>query len=296
MFVSCLLCLVAADPQLADRPTDSPQAATPQTIVLLGGTMIEREQEHGDWEAAIRTLDPTTPYRLRNLAWSGDTVWAESRGRFRPPAEAYPDLIKTVAAIKPDRLILGYGRAEALSANRSVDDFVAQYRTLLSDLPDGPRTLLGIPLLGLDRLPDDVRASQKARMERFEQAIAELAAETGSRFVPLSEPDLARPELTDGGLQWNAAGYAASAPAVATLTVANARSPLTLSVDQAAELRSLIQRKNRLVFHRFRPQNTTYLLLFRKHEQGQNAAEIPRFDPAITNADLVVDRLLQSAR
>jgi hypothetical protein len=36
-----------------------------------------------------------------------------------------------------------------------------------------------------------------------------------------------------------------------------------------------------LYFHRWRPQNITYLFGFRKHEQGQNAAEIPKFDPLI---------------
>ncbi len=50
---------------------------------------------------------------------------------------------------------------------------------------------------------------------------------------------------------------------------------------QVENLREQINRKNKLVFHRYRPQNETYLYLFRKHEQGQNAAEIPQFDPLI---------------
>ena len=39
--------------------------------------------------------------------------------------------------------------------------------------------------------------------------------------------------------------------------------------------------KNRLFFHRWRPANETYLFLFRKNEQGNNAKEIPMFDPLI---------------
>ncbi|WP_075088186.1 hypothetical protein [Verrucomicrobium spinosum] len=34
-----------------------------------------------------------------------------------------------------------------------------------------------------------------------------------------------------------------------------------------------------------RPANETYLYGFRKHEQGQNAAEIERFDPLVTAED-----------
>ena len=52
-------------------------------------------------------------------------------------------------------------------------------------------------------------------------------------------------------------------------------------LEQAEELRQTILKKNELFFHRWRPQNNTYLFLFRKHEQGQNAKEIPQFDPLI---------------
>lgn len=53
------------------------------------------------------------------------------------------------------------------------------------------------------------------------------------------------------------------------------------ALAQAEELRQIILKKNELFFHRWRPQNNTYLFLFRKHEQGQNAKEIPQFDPLI---------------
>lgn len=51
--------------------------------------------------------------------------------------------------------------------------------------------------------------------------------------------------------------------------------------EQVETLRKTIHYKNELWFHRHRPQNETYLFLFRKHEQGRNAAEIPQFDPLI---------------
>jgi hypothetical protein len=46
-------------------------------------------------------------------------------------------------------------------------------------------------------------------------------------------------------------------------------------------LRQAILAKNQLFFNRWRPENSTYLFLFRKHEQGKNAQEIPKFDPLI---------------
>ena len=55
--------------------------------------------------------------------------------------------------------------------------------------------------------------------------------------------------------------------------------------DQAELLRERIVKKNELFFHRFRPQNQTYLFGFRRHEQGNNAAEIPELDPLVANLE-----------
>ncbi len=61
--------------------------------------------------------------------------------------------------------------------------------------------------------------------------------------------------------------------------------------DQIERLRTRIQRKNVLFFDRWRPQNITYLFGFRKHEQGNNAVEIPRFDPLIADAEREIQAL-----
>ena len=60
---------------------------------------------------------------------------------------------------------------------------------------------------------------------------------------------------------------------------------------QVEGLRQTIRRKNELYFHRWRPQNDTYLLGFRKYEQGQNAVEIPQFDPLVAEQEAVIARL-----
>ena len=61
--------------------------------------------------------------------------------------------------------------------------------------------------------------------------------------------------------------------------------------SQVRELRRKIVRKNELFFHRWRPQNETYLFLFRKHEQGNNAVEIPQFDPLILELEEEIQQL-----
>ncbi len=63
------------------------------------------------------------------------------------------------------------------------------------------------------------------------------------------------------------------------------------SLAQSEQLRKLIIEKNQLFFHRSRPQNETYLFGFRKHEQGQNAKEVPEFDPLIEALEKKTDEL-----
>jgi lysophospholipase L1-like esterase len=61
--------------------------------------------------------------------------------------------------------------------------------------------------------------------------------------------------------------------------------------EQAEALRQAIMKKNKLYFYRWRPQNITYLFLFRKHEQGQNAKEIPEFDPLVEEQETLIAKL-----
>ena len=58
--------------------------------------------------------------------------------------------------------------------------------------------------------------------------------------------------------------------------------------ERAEQLRSTLGEKNELFFYRYRPQNETYLFLFRKHEQGNNAVEIPQFDPLIAKKETAI--------
>ncbi|HMP17288.1 MAG TPA: hypothetical protein PKD72_09715, partial [Gemmatales bacterium] len=54
-------------------------------------------------------------------------------------------------------------------------------------------------------------------------------------------------------------------------------------------VRQMIIRKNELYFHHYRPQNDTYLFGFRKHEQGQNAREMPEFTKFIEEMDTKIN-------
>ena len=61
--------------------------------------------------------------------------------------------------------------------------------------------------------------------------------------------------------------------------------------EQASMLRAEIVEKNALYFRKYRPQNETYLVGFRKYEQGQNAVELDLLDPLIHEKENEIGRL-----
>ncbi|QDU25432.1 GDSL-like Lipase/Acylhydrolase [Anatilimnocola aggregata] len=73
----------------------------------------------------------------------------------------------------------------------------------------------------------------------------------------------------------------------------NERFAVPLTLQRSVELQRKINEKNTLFFNRHRPQNETYLFLFRKHEQGNNAVEIPQFDPLIAEKEKEIAELRQ---
>lgn len=61
--------------------------------------------------------------------------------------------------------------------------------------------------------------------------------------------------------------------------------------EQAHQLMQSIQKKNRMYFYQYRPQNETYLVGFREYEQGNNARELDLLDPLIGEMENDIGRL-----
>jgi putative membrane-bound dehydrogenase-like protein len=150
-------------------------------------------------------------------------------------------------------------------------------------------------------LPDPARHNE--RLAQYAKVIAELASERSARYVELDSllsepPSRARGyAVTDNGIHLNEAGYRDLAGgSAASLGWSNRfASSANQNATQLREtLRAAIIAKNELFFHQWRPANSTYLFGFRKHEQGQNAKEMPMFDPLIEAAEADIDRLKRS--
>jgi lysophospholipase L1-like esterase len=358
-------------------------------VVLLGNTLVEREQRYGYWETALTTRFPDRDVTFRNLGWSGDTVFGEARAGFGSPADGFRLLTEHVLALKPTVLLIAYGTNEAFEGEAGLPQFVRGLNKLLDALaPAKARVVLISPLRHEDLgppLPDP--AKQNKNLQLYTDAIRQVAEKRGCGFIDLfrltSELPKGEP-LTDNGMHLTAYGYWKTAGLLQQglgwkrkpwlvdvggegrdlliggkgveldriekresgmrFRASATRLPATLSpkgdvlpswertlrvrglapgkyllkvdgkpvrtataeewqagvvlkagpeFDQVEKLRHTIIEKNRLYFHRWRPQNETYLFGFRQHEQGQNAREIPLFDPLVAAKEKEIARLRQ---
>ena len=276
-------------------------------VVFLGDTFVEREGDRGFIETALVAAHPEASLTFRNLGWSGDTVWAESRGVFDQPAKGYERMLALVRELKPTIVFVAYGRNESYQGEAGL----AAFRTQLEKLCDDLRTAAAAGAANESVKPVDVRlvlvtphrfetADDDARnmaLSIYSQAIRDVATAKQAGLVDLFAqlPTTATlgQKLTENGVHLSNAGYAQAARVFA------AASGHESSADFAARsdtLRKQVVAKNTLFFHRWRPANETYIFLFRKHEQGNNAVEIPQFDPLVETAEQKVRSLAKGAR
>ena len=89
-------------------------------IVLLGDTLIEREQSYGHLEFLLTVHYPDRNITFRNLGWSADTPLGVSRAGFDPPEKGFDRLKEQLEAYKPTVAILGYDGGK-IAQDRLVD-------------------------------------------------------------------------------------------------------------------------------------------------------------------------------
>ncbi|MDF1823802.1 MAG: GDSL-type esterase/lipase family protein [Verrucomicrobiales bacterium] len=313
LFAAGAVLLTSSLPTVA--PAEDLPLQSGDTVVMIGSTLIERARLYGHLEAALQMAAGLEIEGLtfRNLGWSADSVFADSRSYFGTPQEGRARLAANIEELKPTVVFLAYGTGEAMSVEQgwtnekdaaeasaagletSLELFIDGYQKKIDAIRNASagsiRELILLsppPLENLgELLPDQTQNNRN--LASFRDAIAELARKNQARFVDLFaslggddfDGSIADPALTDNGVHYTEEGYARLAQAL--IRELGYDETHFVSSDQEAEkvLRNAIIEKNRLFFHRWRPANETYLFLFRKHEQGQNAKEIPMFDPLI---------------
>jgi len=270
------------------KPTDR--------LVLIGNTLIEREQRYGYWETVLTARAPGL--KVRNLGWSGDDVYGTARRAFDldKPDIGRKRLVELAVAERPTAILICYGGNEAFEGEAGLEKFNKGLEKLLDELaPTKARIALMSPPPMEDKgrpLPE--AAPQNRRLAVYRDAIKQVADARGLYFADFFEvlggAKGLPAGLTDNGVHFTGDGYRQTTGAFAKALGLPEDGAYSESLEP---VRRVVRRKNELYFYRWRPQNETYLFGFRKHEQGKNAKEVAEFDPLVAAAEAEIDKLLK---
>lgn len=298
----------AQTPEAASAPSAPPQPATFEfkdgdRLVLLGNTVLEREQRYGSFEPRLGLALGETKVTVRNLAWSGDTVFGHARSYFGPPEEGLQRLSAHLEMLKPTVVLLCYGSELAFERLGGLPDFLTGYRNLIELIrakSPGVRVIIAAPP-PVETLPPPLPdlSGENKNLSSLRDALRKFALMQNAFFIDwfelmggLPKPGMTAKPLTENGVHYTREGYEKLAAKLIQglgLKMPDAPSPALENLRQA------VIAKDTLFFNRWRPQNETYLFGFRKHEQGQNAKEIPMFDPLIAQGDEAIQKLKNEA-
>lgn len=390
-------------------------------VVFVGATFFEQAQLSEHLEATLSGTLGNKRVIFRNLGWSADTTYADSRGIFDRPEVGYLRMVEHIRAEEPTVAMICYGQNEALTAGLTPEQYLDQLGRLLDELTaSGIACVLVSPHELLPAAPPIPSPSRfNSRIKVYSETTGSVAQSRGLLFVDLFSgftkqlrdidfainscykmpPEVEEKQgdsdsssnwiyhsLAENGMHFTDYGYAcaslvfrdrllnipANLPVVEvdgsakTVTSSDAEIrnvkwnpddatmvsfevqekmlsalPLVISAGAASPkdvalnggvislgetsqelrqrsflaakdsqfkqgrsfaaevnpqyetMRKLLLKKNELYFHRWRPQNITYLFGFRKHEQGNNAADIAKFDPFIQDLEKQIHELQQ---
>src|SRR5438309_9067833 len=125
-----LLASLLYAPALLAQTTNLFELRDGDRVVLLGDTLIEREQSYGYLEFLLTTQFPDRNVTFRNLGWSADTPAGISRASFDPPEKGFERIKEQLTAIKPTVAILGYGMACSFDGEAGLAQFSADLEKL----------------------------------------------------------------------------------------------------------------------------------------------------------------------
>ncbi|WP_182866032.1 PVC-type heme-binding CxxCH protein [Stieleria mannarensis] len=286
------------------RAADPLQLRDGDRVVLIGDGLIEQEQYFGWIEVMMTTAFPEADVTYRNLGWNGDTPAGDSRyglslvqAGHEPAGEGWRQLEKQLELTRPTVAVLGYGMANALETSTQTTD-AAKVQSMVKFTEDLQRLAERIRqidpkcrLVFLSPIsPVGPSVVTSEMVNSYGKLIAQVCDKTGGHDVDLTGV-AASAHLRKDPVHLNSDGYKAAAVAIGE----------SLGIDRGAwqdspqteALRHVVLEKNRLWFHRSRPANMAYVFGFRKHEQGQNAVEIPQFDPLIEQEEAKIASLRQ---
>ena len=183
-------------------------------ICIIGSGLADRMQHDGWLETILHSAYPKHYLTIRNLGYTGDTVWSRPRNRGFPSQDQY------LKDIKADVIFIMFGYNESFGGEGGLGKYrdelgklVDNYRSMKPNGKGAPRIVLFSPIahedLGNPNLPDG--KANNARLAIYSAATKEVAEAKKAEYVDLfsSSADLFRASnvpLTINGIHLNPEG------------------------------------------------------------------------------------------
>ena len=263
-------------------------------VAWVGGTLVERAQQVGSLESEFVARAPLSGLTFCNVGWSGDDVTGRARAVFGSPQDGKPRRLRDIDYVNPSLVVVAYGMSEVLDDTMTPESFQAELSEFVKSQKGLDRrvVLCRVPdiRLGESTAQPNVNWSKvvmhyQSRRGLFNAAI-EKAAGPETLVIDLPQLDTA---WFVSAMNLSDEGYQQWSKAFAQEQLADRNSVDALKVSQ---LEAISKKVHHAFFELHRPQNETYLFLFRKHEQGNNGVEPQQNRPLIAAEQL---QLLHSA-
>lgn len=269
--LAAVVTLATSGPVFAQAP-DAPAPARLELrpgdrIVLVGNTLADRQQYFNHFETTLLALYPQLELSMRNLGWSADTL------TLQPRPLNFGQTPQHLATYKADVILAFFGANESFEGEAGIPQFekdleayIETHRAAKYNGTGAPRLAVVSPIAH-ERLARLVHVDVDARnreLARYTEAMRRVTSRLGVPFADVFTPMQdamvsAGAPLTVNGMHLNDEGDKAFAVALLT-ALGLAPEALPAGSKGYADLRALINEKNRLFFLRFRPLNAEYVV------------------------------------
>jgi hypothetical protein len=288
-------------------------------IAFVGGEDMVVSSEDGFLETLLTRALPDYHLRFRNLAWEGDTVYAQFRDLNFPSWEEQLDKIGATV------VVCQFGQMESLDGKDKLPEFIDAYQKLLGRFrgTKNRRIIIITPTpfsnnggpAGLD-----LAAKRNPTLDLYREAICELAVkQADARLDDFRPPPQIRVPFdllqTRDGVHLSSAGqWEAAQVFLDRLEIPHSLAGLgwrindggTLFPSSVEDLRQFIVAKNKLWFNYWRPQNWAFLFGDRTNQPSSRdwrdpskrwfPAEREEFVPLIEAKEKEIDALAEKLK
>ena len=256
-----------ASAQSSESTTARLELRPSDRIILLGNTLADRQQYFNHFETTLLALYPQLELSMRNLGWSADTL------ALQPRPLNFGDATQHLTTYKADVILAFFGANESFEGEAGVAQFekdleayIEKHRAARYNGAEAPRLAFVSPIAH-ERLARLVHVDVDARnreLERYTEAMRRVTARLGVPFADVFTPmreamATAKKPLTVNGMHLNDDGDKVFAVVLLT-ALGLAPEELPAGSKSYADLRALINEKNRLFFMRWRPLNAEYVV------------------------------------